>query len=64
MSVEWTTPQMKGALKEELKSWTDLRDGRIVKSEEGREIVARSIRLLEVLIDGEATTVLPARHHE
>jgi len=37
---------------------------RAVKTEEGRELIARHIQLLETLIDGKPSTVLPSRHHE
>lgn len=65
MSVEWTTPAMKAALQAELNSQIELRDNSaVMKTQEGREIMARMIRLTEVLVDGEAKTPLPIRHHE
>jgi hypothetical protein len=35
----------------------------VIKTEEGRHLLGRHIRLLETLIDGKPSTPLPTRHH-
>jgi hypothetical protein len=64
MSVEWTTPMMKAALQAELDSTVALANSRIIKTEEAREIVARQVRILEILVHGEPKTPMPLRHHD
>jgi hypothetical protein len=64
MTTEWTTPMMKAALQAELDATVALRDSHVIKTEEAREIIARQLRLLEILVHGEAKTPLPQRHHD
>lgn len=51
-------------LRKQLDSAKAFAASRAVKTEEGRELIARLIQLLETLIDGKPSTVLPSRHHE
>lgn len=62
--VAWTTPEMQAHLQEELTAIIDLQGSPRIKTEEGREIVARLRRLEEILVHGRATTPMPTRHHQ
>lgn len=64
MKVAWTTPEMHGALEQQLKSARELMEGHRLKTEGERELAVRHVRLLETLVDGVPTTPLPARHYE
>jgi hypothetical protein len=51
-------------LAEELKGARDLAASRTIKTEEGRELILRLVRVLEILVEGEAKTLAPTRHHQ
>ena len=38
-------------------------NSRVIKTEEGRELIARQIRLIETIIGGKPVTPLPTRHN-
>lgn len=63
-NVAWTTPKMTESLEQQAAEAKALAESHTMKTEEGREIIARLQRLIETLLHGEPTTPLPSRHHK
>lgn len=50
-------------LAEQLKDVRELYNSRIIRTQEGRELTVRLVRLYETLVHGAPTTKLEPRHH-